>query len=396
MALKSRKHPLAVMSVAAIALPLVKLGLDPAVAGSVALALLQACGGFALFLFLSRNFFSVLTSALMTLLVYSFFSTVTLLSVTETYGITLSAAAITFLVAGEASRIYGRAPLRAALTAGAVGGLAGWANLPATAFVLAFTGFAVATRHFSGWRSCWYSFVLPAGLAAAIAAIPGIVLDLTNGFAWQAKYVAEYASASNFSDPRVLKDYLVSYFFYPIVSPRDYVQCRFTVSDFSLSDGFSFRVLAACTMLAVLAAGLLKAIWDAERRPLALSIVGMVSIFFVFYLYFNPDEALLYSPQWTLPLIVGSFLGLATFQQQEYLLRAGTAIAIALCLFLNVPPLTDQRTGTPPFCCPNPPATGLRAKQAAFGLAPTRTCSKSSQFSAKDLVAGIPGTEQVR
>src|SRR6476646_5133982 len=44
MALKSRKHPLAVMSVAAIALPLVKLGLDPAVAGSVALALLQACG----------------------------------------------------------------------------------------------------------------------------------------------------------------------------------------------------------------------------------------------------------------------------------------------------------------------------------------------------------------
>src|SRR5690349_13833260 len=83
MALKSRKHPLAVMSVAAIALPLAKLGLDPKVAGSIALALLQACGGLALFLFLSRNFFSVMTSALTTLLVYSFFSTVTLLSVTE-------------------------------------------------------------------------------------------------------------------------------------------------------------------------------------------------------------------------------------------------------------------------------------------------------------------------
>lgn len=74
---------------------------------------------------------------------------------------------------------------------------------------------------------------------------------------------------------------------------------------------------------------------------------------FLFYLWFNPGEVLLYSGQWLFLLVLGATAGLSGGW------TALPVFAALLNLQLNLPPLLDPRSADPARCCPAPPPTML-------------------------------------
>lgn len=347
-----RKHPLAVAAVASVAWPLSVLGVPAGLAGSIALAAWQALGAAATFLFLRRHFLGSLHAALLTILMLSSFGAITVFSVPETYGVTFAAASLALLAFGEIAPHAARRPLLAGLLAGLAAAPAGWANLPAAATVLGYGG--LAWRHLPRGEASRLvpAVVLPCAVCLAATALPTLVIDAAGSFAWQQRYVAFYASWANFVDTRTVLDYLASFFVFPIAAPLDHVRCRFTVAELAEMGGSLLRVAAWAAAAGIVALGVARALARPASRPFALAMLAVAACLFVFYLYFNPDEAALYSSRWVAVLYLAAAAGL----RASRFTTAALALAVALAWSVNVAPLHDPRTGDPALCCPIPPA----------------------------------------
>ncbi|MCJ8159873.1 hypothetical protein [Sphingomonas sp. LaA6.9] len=352
--LKPRKHPLAAALVGGLARPLIAAGISPAVAGSLALALIQAVGAGLIFAFLYHGLAGGITAALVAALALSTFGTVTIFGVVETYGVTVMAIALACLAfAALAPRATG-APRLSGAAAGAAGAVIGLANPPALAFLLIYTG--LSWRHVpGGWisRLC-ATLLLPAAIASLGVVLPALIFDPVAGLAWQELYLQRYASASNFTDPRIIGDYLASFFLFAFVAPLDHVQCRYVVADVVALLRDPMRASALLGIGGVCVTGIVRGL-TGGTRGVVLAALGSVAALFIFYLFFNPDEALLYSSQWTLALMIAAAPGLGSGVRSA----AALVVALALSLSVNIAPLHNRASADPRACCPAPPATML-------------------------------------
>ncbi|WP_147417596.1 hypothetical protein [Sphingomonas cavernae] len=352
--LKPRKHPLAVALVSGIARPLIAMGMSAASAASVALALIQAIAAGLIFAFLRRLHAGSVMAMLLAGLALSAFGTITIFGVVETYGVTIMAVALACLVFTMLAPHVTRAPWLTAAGAGAAGAVVGLANPPALAFLLVHTG--MAWRHARGsWiRRLGLTLLVPAAIASICAMLPAIVFDPVSGLLWQEQYLQRYAALSNFTDPRILQDYLASFFLFAFVAPIEHVQCRYVAADAAALFADPMRAAALVGSYAIYLTGIVRGLAGAQR-PLVLASLGCVAVLFVFYLFFNPDEALLYSSQWTLALPIAAAPGLVAGGRGS----AAIAVALALSLAVNLAPLHDRASADRGACCPAPPATML-------------------------------------
>jgi hypothetical protein len=109
-----------------------------------------------------------------------------------------------------------------------------------------------------------------------------------------ADYSDKYAAIGNLIDPRAVANVLLGFFLYAVVGPGG-IHEDYTPGDVVtyLSTVPGVVAVAVYLPLLVLAA---HRRWT-RRRPLDLALAAWVSLLLVFYTYFNPKEAILYSSQ---------------------------------------------------------------------------------------------------
>ncbi len=114
------------------------------------------------------------------------------------------------------------------------------------------------------------------------------------------KFGAQYTSSERFLEWRAGASVLLSFLWYSIVLPIDARVTKASVNYgagyFEFPDHMIFLVIYTVFMLAVLVRA------ACEKNPLVIAFSGWMGVMTLFYLYFNPPEALLYSPQILFPL----------------------------------------------------------------------------------------------
>jgi hypothetical protein len=216
--------------------------------------------------------------------------------------------------------------------------------------------------------------LLPCGVCLGATILPTVILDASSNFAWQQHYISAYASWTNFADARTLLDYLASFFVFSLAAPLDHVRCRFTAADLAEMSGSVLRLAAWAAAAGTIALGVARGLAASATRPFTLSALAVVVALFLFYLYFNPDEALLYGSRWVTVLYLAAAAGL----RDSRLAAGGLALAAALAWSVNIAPLHDPRSGDPAACCPTPPAPERHlypGPQTESGATPLRAAS---------------------
>jgi hypothetical protein len=346
-AFRIRKHALAVVTITAIGWPLTQMGVPAATAAIIALAAFVAIGALAFFLFLRLLGLECIAAFFIVLATISTFGSLTIFSVVETYGFTFSAMAAAMLALIVIAPHSEKHPVLCAISAGIIGAIPGTANLPALSCVLLYAGLAEPSGLDRRWQKLVVVFALPLAISTALSLLPMIYTDFAASFAWQRNYLDQLASAANFVSPDVLGDYLLSFWVFAFVSPLDMVQYRYT-SQAAVAFGSSgLRLAGYFTTVFALTFGVLSALHDRRLRSVTLYTLAAAGSLFIFYLYFNPAEAMLYSSQWILLLFAAAAPGFAGHRFSGPLFAA----CFVILALINYPPLTDPRSIDPAAYC---------------------------------------------
>ncbi|MBX7495794.1 hypothetical protein K3172_07985 [Qipengyuania sp. 6B39] len=348
--IKVQKHALAVVMLGLLAMPFKLAGLAPAVAGSAALATVNTLAAALIYVFGRANACASLPSVALALMAFSGLGTATLLGITETYGVTIAmivTALIFFPLAAEHAKSE---PVFAPLMAGLLTLGLGFANAPALAFLLVYFANLWPLRQQLDGRRLAIAAGLPLLCVAIAPVLPVLVAEGTDaGSSWHANYLARYATFANFTDLATIANFLLNALVFAFVAPLEFLRCRFLIPELAELMARPVNLIAYGALIATLVYGIWHSL-RSEQRPTTLGILLAVVAILAFYLYFNPDEAILYSPQWTVPLVLAGASGLGRIP----LIVAGVAL---LCLAVNLPPLGNPRTHDPSRCCPIPPST---------------------------------------
>ena len=346
------KHSLAVILVALLAHPLVLAGVPTVAAVTIALAAIWGAVAATTYTYFRRAGTTQMTAAAMTLLAFSTFGIATHGGIAETYGATLLMIAIACLILPAIAELATEHPWTSAILAGAIGGGLAAANAPSAAFILVYVFHLPWTAMRHGRRfAATIALAVPAAIILFAVTAPALVAEGGEGASWHVDYLGRYATLDNFSDARTLTDFFVSIFVFSFVSPLDFVQCRFVASDLWQLLSAPLRLAAYALMISFVGFGIVTSLYSKRRREVAALLLTVAAIL-LFYLYFNPDEALLYSPQHILALLFAAASSL-----ERAWIWAGLAALLGFAV--NLPTLHHERTYDPELCCPTKPASML-------------------------------------
>ncbi|ANK13414.1 hypothetical protein [Erythrobacter neustonensis] len=366
-----KKHTLAVLLVGALSKPLAFAGVPERIAAGLAMAAIWGGGAGAAFLYFRQAKMARLASAAFTALAMSSFGLITHSGIVETYGVTVLMIAVACLILPAAAAIAAGHTAESAMMAGAVGAGLALANAPAIAFMLVYYAcLPLKPGSRADRRKLGLCIVLPMLMTLLAVIAPAIVAEGVGGTAWHRDYLGRYASPDNLTDVQTLANYAAAVLVFSFVAPLDFIQCRFVVEHlFALFDR-PIAVIAWTSVITLLIAGIARSARKARGAEVG-GILAAVALILLFYLLFNPDEALLYSPQWLLAVFFAAspdFRGVAAW--------AGAAAAASLAV--NLPPLHDKRSFDPAVCCPDPPASMLPREHPAAIVLP-RTLSRNAR-----------------
>lgn len=352
MGLGVHKHALAVILVAVFAHPLVWMGVSNLTAVTFGMAAIWGLVASVAYVYFRQAGQARWAALATTTLAMSTLGVATHSGIAETYGATLLMIGAAALLLPAIARISDRHMVASAGMAGGIGAGLAIANAPSVAFLLIYYMCLPYKSNGAeiGRRAIVY-IAIPLVLVTLALVSPAIAAEGTAGTNWHSDYLGRYSNPANFTDGATLANYLASVFVFSFVAPLEYLQCRYVSSELV---GLISRPAALAGYLATVSIviyGIARALRGSRQRE-AFGLLAAVASILIFYLYFNPDEALLYSPQWLLALILAAapnFRGAA--------LWAGAAAALSLSV--NLPALHDPRTSDPEKCCSNPPASML-------------------------------------
>lgn len=146
------------------------------------------------------------------------------------------------------------------------------------------------------WRPALRPVLLAAASALALYLGANLLLLGPEFFGRSQNLAHRWATPANYLD---LKNWLnvgVSFFLYSLLSPLDELERSIGLRQFT---GY-FRSPGLLAVFLVLAGFLAAALWRLRRQladDLVLGACLWLGVLFIFHVYFNPREALLYSPQ---------------------------------------------------------------------------------------------------
>lgn len=226
------------------------------------------------------------------------FSNLIIFSVPETYA-TSNLAILVYLWVFLRKRDH--LARREALTLGALVGIASLFNPPLLSLWVIHTLYSCSRNGFQEAVRLGSLSLLVAGL---LFLVPHVLLEPlvhqrpflshTQGF------VARHASSERFLEWRPMASVLLSFLWYSVALPID---ARVTEPFPEYFTGY-FASPAKMIFLAIYTVFMLAVFVRAtqEKNPLVIALSGWMGVMILFYLYFNPPGALLYSPQILFPL----------------------------------------------------------------------------------------------
>lgn len=339
------KHPLAVVWAAFTIAPMRLAGVDTPLAASLSFGLAGAMVPTLTFLLARLWHAPRVASLAAALLATTTFSALTVLSIVESYAVTLSAMPAALIAMTWLARHLPDGWF-AGVAAGVCAAIAAWANLPLAALVLAYPALRLVEGR--GIASLMRSGMVPFAVAGAGAIAPTIALGLLIGFGQQQSTISQWTSLSHFTDATILADYAVSVFALGAVAPDMAVQCRYPAEALAslLADPLRLAALAGIWML--VAGGVIGAVRNPAARPLAIGLIAIIATMLLFFLWFAPFAALLFAGQWWFLLVL---LALPLLAASRIAAAAGLVVA-ALCLTVNAPVLANSPIDDFAASCP--------------------------------------------
>lgn len=346
------KHTLSVILTAVIAHPLVWLGLPNLTAVVWGMAVIWGCVAAVAYVYFRQAKLPKRTALPFTVLAMAAFGIATHSGIAETYGATVLMIGMAILLLPAAARLARPHTIASAILAGVIGAGLALANAPSIAFMLVyFVCLDIPADRADAAKRLAICIAIPFALISVAVIAPAIAAEGAQGTTWHRDYLGRYSSFENFTNAATLLNFLTNVVVYSFVAPLEYLQCRYIAADLAVMLSRPLALAAYLLTISLLITGLVRALRGIRRKEV-LGMLGAVASILVFYLYFNPDEVLLYSPQW---LTAVFFAAAPDFRRAA--LWAG--VAAVLCLSVNIAPLHHPRTSDPQACCPNPPGSML-------------------------------------
>jgi hypothetical protein len=217
------------------------------------------------------------------------FANVIIFSIPETYVVTSAGILLIFRVFLDERWFATLDPL---LVGTAIGVLA-LNNAPLLSLGIPLVYCQIALRgRFGIGRGIWSVVLMLAVFATAETLVNGVRM-----WTWFQEYAREWANPRHFHEPAAIAAALCGLLGFGIVSPYDALQPSMSLADAAAYSGSLPRMLALLMYVAYLVTGCLAA---RRRDPVRLtSLMAWTVSMVLFYIYFNPAEAILYSPQLT-------------------------------------------------------------------------------------------------
>ena len=289
------------------------------------LALLSALGVTGAFLLLKSYFSSARLALLFACLYAFFFSNLVIFSIPETY----SMSNLTILLyLSYLLRVRGSLDGRDSLVLSVLAGFASLFNAPLLSLMVIHLVSMLRRVELKRW----------AGLAVSNVALGALVFLLGNFLivGWKflnvyGKYASSWSSIGNLLDTGSVATVVVDFFFYSVLSPTR--QLPSSLGWQSLSGYWSSPLGAVLfPLLAIyICYGLFAAIKHHKSHPLVGGLLSWVVLMTLFYTYFNPREAMLYSSQILLPL---TFVLALAFETVRVRARTKYGVLATACALL--------------------------------------------------------------
>jgi len=291
----TRKHPLFVLVMQpTVSLLQVALQISSHQAIKITLAILAGLISLLMFHLLQQHFVNRPRAALITTLYMTSFSNLVILSLPETYAVSITCLLL-FLIAFLKFR--DNPTLNWAVLIGAIIGLAGLANAPLLtlgAIPACYLLFSVGNRP----TLVFGTVILMASVGVFLTGVAAVFgLDY---FTFAMSYFAGEVSINNFNRIGNILNACVNFFLYSMVGPGESLHSIYVLADLQtyIGNGAAILAIGLLGTAAVYAVGI--RMW--ANDPLVWSFVIWLMLITGFYVYFNPTDVILFSAQ-VLPFI---------------------------------------------------------------------------------------------
>ena len=289
------------------------------------LALLSALCVMGAFLLLKSYFSSTRLALLFACLYAFFFSNLVIYSIPETY----SMSNLTILLyLSYLLRVRGSLNGRNSLVLSLLAVFASLFNAPLLSLMIIHLVLLLRRFDFKRWATL-------AAVNVALGALVFLLVDsLIHGWAFLSlyrDYASTWVSIRNLLDMGSVATVIIDFFFYSVLSPTGQLPSSLGWQDLS---GY-WRSPLGTVLFPLLASficyGLFAAIKHHKSHPLAGSLLSWMLLMTLFYTYFNPREAILYSSQILVPL---SFILALAFETIRVRVRIKYGVMATGCALL--------------------------------------------------------------
>jgi len=210
-----------------------------------------------------------------------------------------------------------------------VAGLASLANPPLLALV--------AIHTFITWRREGPRFAVRMGiiwslLATLIYFISAIAIGGWVGLRFPAAYLHQWVSVGNFIDWQSIVHVVASFLVFAVITPVSVVEGNLEPGDILGYGATLSGLITALAWTAVLATAIVRSVRGDNLLLEALLV--WIALSAVFYLFFHPPGAILYSPQFLIPwMLVVATQGMQMFGRWNWTLAVVLAV---LCGYQNL------------------------------------------------------------
>lgn len=220
---------------------------------------------------------------------------------------------------------------------GATAGAAGLLNPPLLSLLI----LPIASRWIKNGNNGSVSYIAIMSLTSLfVFCLPYVIIHGASILDYSSGYANKWASVYNLFDIRKTSLVVVSFFLFSVVSPFTSLAQGVTLNGLV---EYIYNPLASVTLFYYVS-GSVVAIWKAvgTSDKLAMPILIWIVCMLVFYVYFNPKEAFLYSSQILFPMFVLIARGVALLRFSDGRILSFMSVLVLLMIANNIPVVYAQ------------------------------------------------------
>lgn len=182
----------------------------------------------------------------------------------------------------------------------------------------------------------WASLaVVNVALGALVFLLANFLIHGWRFLSYSREYASSWASVGNLLDMGSVATVMIDFFFFSVLSPTGQLPSTLGWQDLPGYWRSPLGTVLFALLVSYICYGLFAAIKHQKSHPLAGGLLSWVLVMSVFHIYFNPQEAMLYSTQILLPLTFILALAFETIRVRARIKYGVMATACALLALNN-------------------------------------------------------------